>query len=90
MVSEHRLINKIKQTGTSEGKRGSGKLRTATTEESKQYIAEMIASQEECHGTHKSQRQIASQLNVSAVSAKNDSEHRLQKHLKGLGFRDGI
>ena len=77
--SVHRLINKIKQTGTTERKAGSGRLRTATTEENKQHVAEMIASQEECPGTHKSQRQIASQLNVSRRS--------VQRMTKSIGFK---
>ena len=45
MVSVHRLINKVKQTGTAERKTGSGRLRTATAEENKQCVEEIIDSQ---------------------------------------------
>lgn len=68
VVSVHRLINKIKQTGTTDRKKGSGRPCTATTEENQQQVGEMIASQEECPGTHQSQRQIAAQLQVSRRS----------------------
>ena len=56
MVSVHRLIKKVKRTGTTttgttERKTGNGRLRTAATDENKQYVEEMIASQEECPGT---------------------------------------
>ena len=36
VVSVHRLINKIKQTGTTDRKAGSGRPRTVTTEENKE------------------------------------------------------
>ena len=41
VVSVYRLMNKFKkQTGTTERKTGNGRLRTATTEENKQYVEE--------------------------------------------------
>ena len=67
-MSGNRLIDKEKQTGTTERKTGSGKLRTAKTEENKPYVKKLIASQKECPGTHKSQRQIKALLQVSRRS----------------------
>ena len=79
VVSVHRLINKVKQTGTTERKTGSGRLRTATTEENKHHVEEMIAFQEECPGTHKFQRQISAQLQMGRRS--------VQRMTKDLGFK---
>ena len=80
VMSIHRLINKIKQTGTSERKTGSGRLPTATTEENKQYVKEMFTFQEDCYGAHKSQRQVAAQLQVGRRSA--------QRMTKDFGFKE--
>ena len=79
VVSVHRLINKVKHTGTTERKTGSGRLRTATTEENKQYVEKMFASQKECAGTHKSQRQMAAQS--------QNSRRSVQRMIKDLGFK---
>ena len=79
MVSVHRQINKIKQTGTAEKKTGSSRLRTATAEENKQYVEEMISSQEECSGANISRRQIAAHLQVSRQS--------VQRMTKVLGYK---
>ena len=80
VMSIHRLINKIKQTGSTERKTGSGRLPTATTEENKQYVEEMFTFQEDCYGAHKSQRQVAAQLQVGRRSA--------QRMTKDLGFKE--
>ena len=72
MVSVHRTINKVKQAGGTERKTGCGRLRTATTKKNKQCIEEMTASQEECSGTHKSQRQITAHLQVSRRSVQRN------------------
>jgi len=65
-----RLVKRIKETGTTDRKQGSGRPRTAATEENKAYVEEFIASQEEAPGTHKSQRKLASDLNVSRSSVR--------------------
>ena len=79
MVSLRRIINKVKQTGTTERKTGSGRLPTATNQENKQYVEEMIAFQEDCPGTHKFQGQIALHLQVGRRS--------VQRMTKDLGFK---
>jgi DNA-binding MurR/RpiR family transcriptional regulator len=63
-----RIIIKIKETGSTSRKSGSARPRTATTVENKRYVEEAIVSQEDNPATHKSQRQIASNLNVSLVT----------------------
>lgn len=70
VVTVQRLITKIRQSGTTKRKVGSGRPRTATTQEKRECVEEMIASQEECPGTHKSQRQIAEELQVSRQSVR--------------------
>ena len=77
VVSLYGLINKVKQTGT--GTTGSDILQTVTTEENKQHVEKIIASQEECSRTHKFQQQIATQLQVSKRS--------VQRMNKDLGFK---
>jgi hypothetical protein len=74
----HRIIMKAKETGSTSRKYGSGRRRTATTVENKSYVEEAIVSQEDNPGTQKSQRQIASNLNVSWACTKND---------RGLGVK---
>ena len=64
------LIKKIKETGNTERKPGSGRPRTAVTNANKNYVEEFIVSQEDRPGTHKSQRQIAKDLNVSRSSVR--------------------
>ena len=78
VVSMHRLINKVKQTGTTESKTESGRLRTVITEENI-MLRKCLLPRRMCPGTHKSQRQIAAQLQVSMRS--------VQRMTKDLGFK---
>ena len=55
VLSVHRLIYKIRQTGTTERKTESGRPSIATTQKIKECV-EKIISQKQCPGTHKSQR----------------------------------
>ena len=63
-------IKKIKDTGSTSRKQGSGRPRTAVNDDNKAYVEEMIVSQEDQPGTHKSQREISRALNVSRTSCK--------------------
>ena len=74
-MSLHRLINKVKQTATTERKTRSGRLRTATTEAIKQYVEKAIASLKECLVTHKFHDKL--QLSMQSV----------QRITTSLGFK---
>ena len=74
-----RLVKRIKETGSTARKPGSGRPRTARTAENKAYVEEFIASQEEEPGTHKSQRELASDLGVGRSS--------VQRMTKDLGLK---
>lgn len=79
LSSVHRIVKRFRDEGSTSRKPGSGRPRTATTEEKRSYVEEMIASQEDEPGTHKSQRQIASDLDVSRGS--------VQRMTKELGLK---
>ena len=51
-------------------KQGSGIPRTTVNDDKKAYVEEMIVSQEDQPGTHKSQREISRDLNVSRTSVR--------------------
>jgi transposase len=78
----HRLVKKIKDTGRTNRKKGSGRPRTETTDENREYVEEVTVSQEDEPGRHKSQRKIASELNVSRRSVQ-----RMAKELKLMAFK---
>jgi biotin operon repressor len=77
----HRLV-KIKDTGSTYRKKGSGRPRTAMTDENREHVEEVIVSQEDEPGRHKSQQKIASELNVSRRSVQ-----RMAKELKLEAFK---
>lgn len=77
----NRWIKRIKETGSTDRKPGSGRHRTATTEDNKTRVEELIASQEDQPGSHKSQRQIAHDLNISRGSVQNITK---KLHLKAF------
>lgn len=66
-----RLINKVKATGSTKRKTGSGRKKTALTQENLDQAEILFASQEDQPGTHLSQRKIARNLNVSVGSVNN-------------------
>ena len=76
-----RLIAKIKNTGTVVRKTGSGRPKTAISDDNIERVEELVQSQEE-PGTHKSLREAASDLNVSKSSVQ-----RMVKKLKLKPFR---
>ena len=63
-------IKKIKDTGSTCRKQGSGRPRTAVNDGNKAYVEEMIVYQEDQPGAHKSQREISRDLNVSRTSVR--------------------
>jgi inhibitor of nuclear factor kappa-B kinase subunit alpha len=54
-----RLLKKVRETGSTDRKLGSGRPRTARTDENIEAVAELILSQENRPQTHKSTRQIS-------------------------------
>ena len=75
-------IKKIKDTGSTSRKQGSGRPRTAVNDDNKAYVEEMVVSQEDQPGTHKSQREISRDLNVSRTSIR-----RMTKELNLKPFK---
>lgn len=73
-IAIHNLIMKIKETGSTDRKKGSGRPITATTDENGELVEELICSQEEEPGSHNSIRQIPPQLSIGRSSV-----HRLVK-----------
>ena len=73
-MAVHNLIKKIKETGSTERRKGSGQPVTATAEENASIFEELVCSQEDEPGTHNSIRQIAPRLSISKSSV-----HRLVK-----------
>ena len=73
-MAVHNLIKKIKETGSTERRKGSGRPVTATTEENASIFEELVCSQEDEPGTHNSIRQITPRISISKSSV-----HRLVK-----------
>ena len=73
-MAVHNLIKKIKETGSTERRKGSGRPVTAKTEENASIFEELVCSQEDEPGTHNSIRQIAPRISISKSSI-----HRLIK-----------
>ena len=73
-MAVHNLIKKIKKTGSTERRNGSGRPVTATTEENRSIFEELVCSQEDKAPTHNSIRQVAPPISISKSSV-----HRLVK-----------
>ena len=71
--SINRMIKKLEETGSCARRPGSGRPRTALSENDKKLVEELACSQDE-PGTHLSQRKMARRLGVSRLS--------IQRHLK--------
>ena len=67
-IAFHNLIKKIKETGLTERRKGSGRPVTATTEENAPIFQELICLQEDEPGTHNSIKQIAPRISISKSS----------------------
>jgi inhibitor of nuclear factor kappa-B kinase subunit alpha len=59
------LIKQIDTSGTTERKKGSGRPKTASVIENVNAVEELVLSQENDPGTHRSQRQIARETGIS-------------------------
>lgn len=77
-------IRKIIKTGCSDRVSGSGRPRTARTDENVDNVEQMILSQEDMPGTHKSQRAIARQIGISRRSVQRISKDIGLKSVKRL------
>ena len=66
--SVNRLVEKIEDTSSTSRQSGSGRPRTACTDENKDNVEDMIQAQEDVPGTHHPQREIAHELGVSQYS----------------------
>ena len=73
-MAVHNLIKNIKETGSTERRKGSGRPVIATTEEKASIFEELICSQEDEPGTHNSIRQITPRISINKLSV-----HRLVK-----------
>ena len=60
-----RLLKNITATGSSDRKHGSGRRRTSRTNENIENVGDLILSQEDQPGTHRSIRQIARESDIS-------------------------
>ena len=83
-VTVNRLIAKIRTTGSMAGKIGSGRPRSASTQENKSHVEEIIQSQEGNPGTHKSLREIASDLQLSKFSVQRKASDLKLKPYKRI------
>ena len=73
-IAVHKLIKKIKETGSADRRKGSKLPVTATTKENESIVEELVCSQEDEPDTHNSIRQIAPRTSISKSSI-----HRLVK-----------
>lgn len=66
--SVSRLLQKLRETGTTSRAAGSGRPRTAKTENNIDAVEELVLSQEDAPRTHRSTRQIARQTGIHRSS----------------------
>ena len=62
------FIKKLKETGSIERKRGSGRPKTTRTDDNIQAVNELVLSQEDMPQTHRTIRQIARETNIHRSS----------------------
>ena len=78
-----KLVAKIDETGNFKRRPGSGRPRTARTNDVIEKVEELVLSQENAPNTHSSQRKIARQTGISVTSVnriiKNDLQLRCLK-----------
>ena len=71
------LVDKIDATGSIKRITGSGRPKSAINEKNVEAVEELILSQEEQPGSHKSQRKIAASVKCSQSSVSRISRHSL-------------
>ena len=72
-----KLIYKIDTEGTTERKRGSGRPKSARTDANITLVSELICSQENNPGTHKSPREIERETGISRSSVRRITKNDL-------------
>ena len=81
------LLKKIDKTGGIERKKGSGRPKSARTDENIETVEELILSQEEEPGSHKTPRQIERETGISHTSIRRIIKYDLKltpyKRVKG-------
>ena len=83
-----RLLKNIAVTGSSGRKPGSGARRTARTDANIEAIEQLVLSQEENPGTHRTIREMARETGISAKSVPSIVHKDLRlKCLKKSGLR---
>ena len=75
MASEHQIINKVKQAGTTERKTESGRLQFATTEENKQYFVKEFPCK---RWKVASEHQIINKVKQAGTTERKTESGRLQ------------
>src|SRR5580692_9339893 len=83
LSSVSKLLKKIDQTGTVDRKSGSGKKRTSSTTEHVDAVEELVQSQENAPGTHRTVRQIAKEIGIPKTSV----HEIISKDLKLVCFK---
>lgn len=68
LATVNRLLQQIDATGTIDRKPGSGRPRNMSTDQNIKLVDELVLSQEDNPGTHKSVRQIARQTGIAKSS----------------------
>jgi hypothetical protein len=68
LPSLNRLLKKIDETGTVDRKPGSGKKRTTRTAENVDSVQELVLSQDDAPGTHRTVRQISREIGISKTA----------------------
>ena len=79
-MAVHNLIKKIKETGSTDHRKGSGRSVTAITEENASIFEELVYSQEDEPGTHNPIKHMAPWISIS----KSSLHHLVKK--KNLHF----
>ena len=90
-TSVKRLLKRFDKYETMDRKTGSGRPKTATTEENADEVEEMICSQEE-PGTHVHPRDIAAEIGISHTSVRrilNERNIHQFKRVKTPQMNDG-
>lgn len=77
-ASLDRLLKKIDLTGRAERNLGSGRPRSVRTQTNIELVRELICSQEDAPGTHKSPREISRETGISHMSVVRIARHDLQ------------
>jgi hypothetical protein len=66
--SVNRLLKKLKETGTTRRRAGSGRPRTVSTEANIEAVGELVLSQEDAPRTHHTTRQISRETGIHQTS----------------------